>query len=419
MPSIAQKKERPRIVIVGAGFAGIYVYLHLRRLSHGTGVMPQVTLISKKNYFLFTPLLHEVATGSVHRSNVVQPLRQIIDGHTAEVVVGEVTNINRMHRIVHVRDREFSYDYLVLATGSRTRLSHADKEAVFTLKNLEDADRLKQHIISCFEEAAMLSSPEERSAFLNFVVIGGGPTGVELAAEINEFAKGTLLSAYRNIFPREVTTHLVHSKTELVERFHPSLRKIARRTIEEKGLMLHLNTRVVDTEARRVTLESGEQIPTHTAVFVAGVEPSIPAITPTPELGSRGRIKVNALLHLPDDNRVFVLGDAAEIKNSEGEIIPQTAQAAVQEAKIAAHNILALTEGKPPTPFVFRELGQMLSLGRFAAGAYIGRVTFSGAFAWWLWRTVYVGKMVGLTNRIRVIVDWTIDLFYPRDISKE
>ena len=183
--------------------------------------------------------------------------------------------------------------------------------------------------------------------------------------------------------------------------------------------MLHLHTTVVDIEDSFALLQNGEKILARTTIFVSGIEPSSPEIIPVPKIGDRGRIVVNKFLHLPEDNRVFVAGDVSGITDPKGKLVPQTAQAAVQEARSVAGNIISAIQEKSLSPFAFRELGQTLSLGRFSAGARIGGITFSGFFAWWLWRTIYASKIIGFANRVRVVVDWTIGLFHSRSISEE
>ncbi len=407
--------NKKRIVIVGGGFGGVYSFLNLSRLFKKGEV--EITLISKQNYFLFTPLLHEVATGSVNKSNIVQPLRQILGKNKGRIIVSEVKDIDLNHNQLTTSLGQVKYDYLVLAAGSNTNENNFEGHGHFGLKTLEDAEKLKNHIIGCFEKAEHEQDEIEQQKLLTFVVIGGGPTGVELAAELAEFAGETLLSAF--LVPKDkLRICLVQSKKKLLPQFDPRLSKKADEYLSQKPyLKVLLNSYVSKITAHEVVLQDGRVFGTYTPILTAGVKPVVLNIFPAVQLNSKGQILTNQFLQIPGFANVFAVGDMSAIA-CEKSSIPQTAQAAEAAALAAAQNIKALVFSDKPSIFKYKERGQLVSLGNWMAIAEIFHFRFFGHFAWWVWRTIYAAKLVGWANRIRVILDWTIDIFYPRDISK-
>lgn len=407
-----------RVVIVGAGFGGVYTYLNLAKRLSSLPNKTKITIVSPHNYFLFTPLLHEVASGSIHASNIVQPLRQILDHGNAEVVVDKATGIDLANNKLITTKYELEYSYLVIAAGATTRQYNFPLQHVLELKNLQDARHIKNRVIKCLDEADRAIDTKERAALLTFVVIGGGPTGVELAAELHDFIFNTLLRLYPNVSKEEVHLYLVHAGSELVHHFDEKIRQKSRRVLEKKyNLHLLFNSLVENIEDGVVHLRDGKTIFTKTPIMVAGVSPVEIPCTPKIAISPSGQIEVNKFLQLPGYPRVYVIGDMALIKD--GNItVPQTAQAAVAEAKITAKNIIAEIKNEPLQAFHYRERGQLVSLGNWNAAGKIGPFGVSGPLAWWIWRTVYATKIIGWTNRVRVVIDWTIGLFYPRDISK-
>lgn len=411
--------QRPkRILIVGGGFAGIYAYLELRKLFRGRAASVSVTLMSERNYFLFTPLIHEVATGSVSVPNIAQPVRQVFKPDFGEFMLDRVGKIDLAARKVISESAEMPYDYLLLATGSRTALRGFSENEVFTLKDLEEARRLKNHIISLFEEASREKDASRRRTLLTFVIAGGGPTGVELAAEISEFAASTLSKLYPSLSCSDIRIVLVHSGSELIPQFDPRLRKRSKIILESKKCVeMILGTKVLGIENDEAVLGGSVRIPTRTLILVSGIEARGPELSPSPARNKKEQIEVDEYLSIPSYPGAFAAGDVAAIKSGDT-WVPQTAQAAVREGKAAARNIAALIEGRDMKPFRYGERGQLLSLGRWMAAAEISGFAFFGHFAWWIWRTIYASKLIGWANRLRVVLDWTIDVFYPRDTSK-
>lgn len=415
-PSKGGGKEA-RIVIVGAGFGGLYTYLYLRKFLNAAQMKAKVTIISKNNYFLFTPLLHEAATGSVRGTDIIQSLRQIVECREAGIVIDDVKRIDRTRRQVIGKSSITPYDYLVLSPGATTRMYSFKPSQVLTLKSLGDARKLKNHIIWAFNEAHATHDLTARARFLTFVVIGGGPTGAELAAEIEEFTHGSLLEAYPDIRKDEINIVLVHAGRELVEGFHPALRRRTQKILSRKPHMkILLSTTVVGMQNEKLILHTGQTIDTHTPILVGGIEANV--IPLKPELGYNpcGQLPVNQFLQSEDLN-IFVVGDAADVK-IDGVEIPETAQAAIAEAKVAAYNIISLLTGRTLKTFRYFHKGDLLSLGRFQAGGRLFGILFSGPFAWIVWRFVYLKKMIGWPTRFKVAFDWFIDLFYKRDISE-
>lgn len=417
MPSNQQRKK---VVIVGSGFGGTYTFRNLHNHYHGKKHGPEITIISKHNYFLFTPLLHEVATGSVHESNIIQPIRQLFGacGCLQDLVLGEVTSVDLQNQRVYLGSQAIGYDYLVMAAGATTKMLGFEEDLVYTLKDLADARRLKNRILELFDRAHREGDKARRRELLKFVVIGGGPTGVELAAEICEFAKDTLAAEYTEIAQDEVSVLLIHGGSELINYFHPSLRRRALKELSSKKCIdIKLNTRVKTVGPGEVRLASGETVKTHTPILVAGVVPSPMVFEPQVMRDSAGRVEVDRYFRLKDFPEVFVIGDMAKLPERSGPV-PQTAQAAEAAAKCVAANLILLLQEKQPRAFVFKERAQLVSLGRWRAAARIYGVSFSGRLAWWIWRTIYATKLIGWANRVRVVVDWTLDIFFPRDTSE-
>lgn len=406
-----------RIVIVGAGFGGVYTYIHLHRLLHGrTGV--HLTLISRTNYFLFTPLLHEVATGGISPENIIQPIREVMGCCVDSFVCAEVRRISFKKREVETALGTTPYDLLVLAPGAETNFFGAKgaREHAFTLKDLEDAIRLKNHIVSSIESAAAEENLSERKRLLTFAVIGGGATGVELACELSDFVYGSIARYYPRALIRDhVTITLVQSGATLVPQFPPALQELSRVACEKKGISLRLNCAVESVEKGAIVLCDGSRIPTKSPIWVAGVKPASISYDDKAVCDTRGRLCVADTLQMKNYENVFVLGDSAAI---EGVSIPLLAQVATQQAPIVAANIVAILEKKPLRHFSYRHLGTLISLGDFTAAGQIGNLVFSGMFCWWLWRTIYVSKMPTFRKKAKVIIDWTFDLFLPRDISR-
>jgi len=420
-----------RIVILGGGFAGMRTAKCLEergRDSHSVSI----TLVSETNALLFTPMLAEVAGGSVEPSHISTPLRSSL--HRTEFIRGLATEIDLERCRVVLCDgpvvdggrgrREVPFDHLVLALGSVSNylgLSNIEKFA-FNFKSLFDAIRIRNHVIEMFERADRESDPGLRRPLLSFVVAGGGFAGVELAGALNDFSHG-ILADYPNLNREELSVVIVHSQGRILPELSESLAHYARERMEARGVRFRLNTRVVDAHAGVVILSNGE-IPAETLVWTAGTAPNPLLKTLPVEKDHRGSVVVDSTLSVPGQEGLWALGDCAAVSDAKtGRPCPPTAQFALREAEVLATNILAQLRGRPARKFHFDSLGALCVVGHQTACAELtvpfarGRsMRFSGLLAWLLWRGIYLSKLPGPERKIRVLVDWTVELFFPRDI---
>jgi len=447
-----------KIVILGGGFGGFYTLKYLHKLFHTYGLKRistrinadvKLILVNKKNYFLFTPLLHEFATGNVSLENLVEPIREIIKCCDYEFIHGEVKRIDLENKIVELNENKIDYDYLVIALGSKTNFYNIPgaEENSFTLKSLDDAIRLRNHFIHMFEKYAnnlpgyqpdmspgykpdksgsYPGSLSERnpgkisdnsSAELTFVIVGGGATGVELAGEMSDYFYKTFSKFYPKEIISKIKIILIEKGNELIPQFSPKLRKIAFEVLRKKNVEIILGKGVKEVGKDFIKLDDETIIKTKTVVWTAGVEPNLPEIIGNVEKDNKGRLIVNEYLQVKNYDNVFAVGDVCSfIKNQKP--LPQLAQVAVRQAKAVAKNIFNLIQNKPLEKFIYRHQGDLISLGRFFAIGEIKNFTFSGFFAWLLWRGVYLSKLISNKDKIKTFIDWLLDFFYPRDITE-
>lgn len=417
-----------RIVILGGGFAGVSTAQELaKRLRREKRLArrPQepgvsVTLINRENYFVFQPLLADIISGAIETTHVVVPLRRML--RDVEVEVGYVVDIDPIDRSVVVRRREsgrefrVDYDALVVALGSMTdfRAVPGMAEHAVGVRTLGDAFYLRNRALSMLEEAANESEAERRDALLTFVVVGGGSTGVEVAAELEDL----LRSAHRTFAnlpsPRVV---LVHSRTYVVPEFGERLGRYATKKLMQAGVRVVLGRRLTRVDADRVELDDGSVIRTATVVSTVGNAPHPILKRLDGALDERGWLKPDTTLALPGFHRVWALGDVASIVDPRtGRPMPATAQHAVREGPHAARNILAVLAGGAPTPFAYSQQGMLVSLGRFRGVGEILGIKVSGFLAWFLWRGYYLLRLPSLERRLRVAIDWTLELFLGHDV---
>jgi len=418
-----------RIVILGGGFAGVTTAQQLEQ-EFGADPSVAVTLVSDTNALLFTPMLAEVAASSLEPTHISSPLRTSL--RRTEVVRGRVTEIDLSSKRVRLasggdamEDSELPFDHLVLALGAVSNylgLQNVEDEA-FDFKSLADAIRIRNQVIDMFERADREPDPTLRQPLLRFVVAGGGFAGAELAGGLNDFARGMLVY-YPNIPPDEVQIILVHARDRILPELSESLAAYARERMAARGVTFKLNTRVAGARRGVVVLKPEEEIRTETLVWTAGTTPN-PLIQALPvKRDKRGGVVVDTTLAVPDHPGVWALGDCAAVTDAKtGNACPPTAQFALREAKTLAHNIRASVRGQPLTPFHFDALGVLCVVGHHTACAELnvpfsgGRsLRFSGLLAWVMWRGIYLSKLPGLERKVRVLVDWSIELFFPRDI---
>jgi NADH dehydrogenase len=410
------ENARPRIVVLGGGFGGVYTALNLERL---LGKSAAITLVSRDNFFLFTPMLHEVAASDIDITHLVSPLRALLKHAT--VFTGEVVSIDCEARTVSVQHgldahvHRLAYDHLVVALGAVTNffgLPGLERRAL-TMKTLGDAIHLRNEVIAALEEADGECAAGAESQ-LTFVVAGGGFAGVETIAGLNDFVREGL-KLYPRVTPDRVRMVLVHAGPLILPELGEELGRYAQQALVASGVEVLTNARVAEYSSGGVRLADGRIIPSRAVVWTAGTS-SHPLVLQLPCQLDRGRIVVDETLAVPGWPGVWALGDCARIPDRRsGQAYPPTAQHAIREARTAARNIAASIHGRPLVPFRFRTIGQLAAIGRRTGVARVFGVNFSGFFAWWLWRTIYLSKLPRLDKKIRVAIDWTLDLVFAKD----
>jgi len=393
----------PRIVIVGAGFGGIACATALRR------ARASVTLIDRGNYHLFQPLLYQVATAALSPGDIAAPIRALFrDSFNTQVLLGTVTGVDAARRRVLVGRREVPYDYLVLATGAAHSYFGKDQWQPYApgLKRIEDATAIRGRLLSAFERAEAAEDETERAALLTFLIVGGGPTGVELAGAIAELARLGMDKDFRNFDPASARVILVQAAPRILPSFAEKLSSVAQRALERIGVEVLVGSRVEAIDAEGV-LVSGRRIAARTVLWAAGVMASPAATWLGAQCDSAGRLVVAPDLSVAGMPGVFAIGDTALSKGWEGQPVPGLAPAAKQGGTHAAHMILAQLRGLPgPGAFAYRHRGSLATIGRQAAVADFGRIKLWGAPAWWLWGLIHVGFLVGWRNRMSTMVNW-------------
>jgi NADH dehydrogenase len=407
--------SRHGVVIVGGGFGGLYAAEALGKAE------VRVTLIDRRNYHLFQPLLYQVATGGLSPANIAAPLRAVLKRQkNTRVLLGEVVGFDLERRLAILKDGTEPYDSLIVAAGARHHyFGHPEWEQFAPgLKSIEDATTIRRRILTAFEQAERCMDPEACRALLTFLVVGGGPTGVELAGAIGEVAHATLRGNFRAIDPAKAQILLLEGLDRILNTYPPKLSAKAVQALHRLGVTVRTGTVVTDVQADRVTIRTGghtETIRAHTVLWAAGVDASplakMLAQATGAELDRAGRIVVQPDLTLPGHPEVFVLGDMANYPHQGGKPLPGVAPVAMQQGIYAADVIRRRLRGAPTTPFHYRNHGSMATIGRAAAVADLGWITFSGLLAWLAWLFIHIMYLIGFQNRILILFQWAWNYF--------
>lgn len=406
-----------RVVIVGGGFGGLYA---AKALGNAKGVA--ITLIDRRNFHLFQPLLYQVATAGLSPGNIASPLRGVLRKYkNIAVLMAEVTGFDVERRVVWLADSsEIPYDTLIVATGSRHSYFGNDRwEAMAPgLKTVEDALDIRRRIFMAFESAELEKDPEERKAWLTFVVVGGGPTGVELAGALGEIAGQTLRGNFRRIDPSEATVLLVEGADRVLPPYPADLSRKAQAALEGLGVTVRTGVQVTEIDHDHVVARAdggSEVIRTRTVLWAAGVQASplarVLGEATGAEVDRAGRVKVLPSMTLPGHDEIFVIGDMALAYGEDGKPLPGVAPVAMQQGRYVAHCITDRLHGRPSAPFHYRNKGSMATIGPAAAVAHIGPLRFNGYLAWLAWLFIHLLYIAGFDNRLLILIQWAWNYF--------
>lgn len=413
--SSTERNPLPHVVIIGGGFAGLYAARWLKKAP------VQITLLDRRNFHLFQPLLYQVATGWLSPADIASPLRGILKRQSnACVVLAEAVDIDIAHRRVILREDSIPYDTLIVAAGARHHYfgnPHWEPLAP-GLKTIEDATEIRRRILVAFEAAEREQDPAQIRAWLTFVIVGGGPTGVELAGALGELAKDTLKHDFRHIKPSEAQILLLEGTERILPPYPPELSIKAATALARLGVSVRTKTVVTDIQIDGVTVRCGSQtehIPTRTVLWAAGVQASplgrILATATGAELDRAGRVMVEPDLSLPNHPEIFVVGDLAHCRNSQGQPLPGVAPVAMQQGHYVAQLIQDRLHAQTLPPFSYTDRGNMAIVGRGQAVANLGWGRFSGLIAWFAWLLIHVFSLIEFENRVLVSIQWAWSYF--------
>src|SRR5438445_2815843 len=396
-PTANGQRPTPHIVILGGGFGGLYAAKALKRAP------ARVTIIDRRNFHLFQPLLYQVATAALNPSDIAYPIRSVVAHQkNTNVILAEATAVNVERRLVKLTDGEIAYDYLIVATGATHSYFKHPEWTRFApgLKTIEDALEIRRRVLLAFESAERETDADKQKAWMTFVIVGGGPTGVELAGALSEIARQTMIRGFRRINPSNARVILIEGNDRVLPPYPPDLSQKAEDQLRELGVEVITGGMVTNVDDESVGV--GEmKIPARTVLWAAGVQASPLARTLGVPLDRAGRVIVNPELTVPGHPEVFVIGDLAAVEK-----VPGVAPAAIQEGKHAANNILLAIAGKPTRPFHYWDKGSLATIGRAAAVADLGRFHISGFAAWFSWLAIHIFFLIGFRNRVLVILQW-------------
>jgi len=389
--------ERPHIVILGGGFGGLYAAKTLRKAP------ARVTVVDRRNFHLFQPLLYQVATAALNPSDIAYPIRSVVaHQENTNVILGEVTAVDVERKIVKLIDSEVAYDYLIVATGAtHSYFNHPEWSLIAPgLKTIEDAIEIRRRVLLAFEAAERENDPDRQKAWMTFVIVGGGPTGVELAGALSEIARHTMIRDFRRINPSSARVILVEGNDRVLPVYPPDLSAKAEQQLRDLGVEVITRGMVTGVDDHSVKI-GDVTIATRTVLWAAGVQASPLGRTLGAPIDRAGRVVVNEDLSVPGHPEVFVTGDLAAVPG-----VPGVAPAAIQEGTHAAKNILRMIRGQPSQPFHYWNKGSLATIGREAAVADLGKLHISGFLAWFAWLAVHIFFLIGFRNRVLVILQW-------------
>lgn len=397
----------PRIVIVGAGFGGLFATKALAK------TQADILLIDRQNYHLFQPLLYQVATAGLAPSDVAWPVRSIVTRqHNAAVLLGEVIGVDRPEKQLVLADETIRYDYLVIATGAEHAYFGHEEWRPFApgLKSIDDATNLRRRLLLAFERAESCNDLNERRQLLQFLIVGAGPTGVELAGAIAELAHHTLARDFRRIDPRSARVVLIEAGPRVLPGFSEPMSRYARESLQQLHVEVRVNSTVTQCDAGGVTIGEAhreERLSAGTVLWAAGVAASPAGQWLGVATDRHGRVEVKPDLSIDGDPNVFVIGDAAHVVDSRGVAVPGTAPAAKQQGRYVAKSINArLQHSRPPAPFRYRSIGNLATIGRRSAVVEFGRLKLKGRLAWWLWGIAHIYFLIGIPSPLIVSIRW-------------
>jgi NADH dehydrogenase len=404
-----KRTTRPRVVIVGAGFGGLNAALQL------AGKDVDVLVVDRNNYHGFWPLLYQVATAGLESESIAYPVRAILSKHrNIGFMMATVERIDFDRRIVYTDGRTLTYDYIILAAGSTNNYFGNDALAkqTYGLKDIDEAERLRNRVLYAFEQAFIERNPEKRRALMTFVLIGGGPTGVELAGALSELINHVLKKDYPSLDTERARVVLVEATDRILAAFPESLQESARHKLESMGVEIRFNSPVASVEDGLITFKDGSQLQASTVVWAAGVRSSALVDALDVPTAKNARVKVEPALHLAEHPEVFVVGDMAYLEGyKEGQAYPMVAQVAIQQGQQAARNIVRHANKQELQPFHYFDKGNMATIGRRAAVLDAFGLHLSGRLAWLGWLLIHIYYLIGFRNRLIVLTNWVFNYF--------
>ncbi len=404
----------PHIVIVGAGFAGLETARGL------ANARVRITLIDKQNHHLFQPLLYQVAIAGLLPSQIAYPVRTIFRSQkNLTFQMGEVTAIDFDAKYIKLDGSVIAYDYHVLAVGGRTNFFGFDslEKQGFQLKDIETAVKTRNHLLSMFERASHEADAEKRKSLLTFVIVGGGPTGVETAGMLAELITHVMVKDYPRLNLNDARVILIEATANLIDAYPDELRRATYNLLRRKNVDIRLNTKMEGFNGQRITLADGNHIETQTLIWTAGVKAAEIVDELKVEKAGAGRVRVEPTLQLPGHPEAFIIGDIAFLLDENGQPLPMLSTVAIQEGKSTAQNIRRMLNGKEPAPFNYKDPGLLATIGRNAAVARIWGISFSGFIAWVIWVCLHIYRIIGFRNRLIVMFNWAWDyIFYENQV---